>query len=54
MLDPLHQETGRRPVASGLMIQSWPRLGIIGFSIAAVLVVYMVLTILISDRKRGG
>jgi len=39
-------------VASGLMIQSWPRLGIIGFTLAAVLAVYMVLTILISDRKR--
>ena len=41
-------------VASGLMIQSWPRLGIIGFTIAAVLALYMVLSILISDRKRGG
>ncbi|MGI9140830.1 MAG: hypothetical protein ACR2GJ_06970, partial [Gemmatimonadaceae bacterium] len=41
-------------VASGLVMQSWPRLGIIGFTIAAVLAVYMVLTILISDRKRDG
>jgi predicted unusual protein kinase regulating ubiquinone biosynthesis (AarF/ABC1/UbiB family) len=41
-------------VASGLMIQSWPRLGIIGFTIAAVLAVYMVVSILLSDRKRGG
>lgn len=40
-------------VASSLLIQSWPRLGIIGFSIAAVLAVYMVVSILITDRKRG-
>ncbi len=39
-------------VASGLVMQSWPRLGMAGFSIAAVLAVYMVLAILISDRKR--
>lgn len=39
-------------VASGLLIQSWPRLGIIGFSIAAVIAVDMILSILISDRKR--
>jgi len=39
-------------MASGLLIQSWPQLGIIGFPIAAVLALYMVLTILISDRKR--
>jgi len=41
-------------VASGLVMQSWPRLGMAGFSIAAVLAVYMVLAILISDRKRSG
>lgn len=41
-------------VAIGLMIQSWPRLGIIGFTIAAVLALYMTVAILISDRKRGG
>lgn len=41
-------------VASGLLIQSWPRLGIIGFTIAAVIALYMVVSILISDRKRRG
>ena len=38
-------------VESRLMIQSWPRLGIIGFTIAAVLALYMALSILISDRN---
>ena len=40
-------------VASGLMIQSLPRLGMIGFSIAAVIALYMIVSILLSDRKRG-
>ena len=39
-------------VASGLMMQSLPRLGIIGFSIAAVIALYMILSIIVTDRKR--
>ena len=41
-------------VASGLLIDSWPRFGMIGFSIAAALGLYMIVTILITDRKRDG
>ena len=41
-------------VASGLLIQSWPRLGIMGFSISALIALYMVISILITDRKRDG
>lgn len=39
-------------VASGLMIQSWPRLGIIGFTIAAAIALYLILTIIVTDRKK--
>ncbi len=39
--------------AKALMIRSWPRLAIIGFTIAAVLALYMVVTILISDGIRA-
>ena len=35
-------------------MQYWPRLGLIGFVIAAVIALYMVFTILVSDRQRDG
>lgn len=38
-------------VASGLLLQYQPRLGTIGFLIAAAIGLYMVVTILISDRR---
>jgi len=38
-------------VASGLLLQYRPRLGTIGFLIAGALGLYMVVTILISDRR---
>lgn len=41
-------------VASAMLMQYWPRLGLIGFVIAAVVALYMVFTILVSDRGRDG
>lgn len=39
-------------VASGLLSRDWPRLGMIGFAIAGALALYMVFSIILSDRKR--
>ena len=41
-------------VASAMLMQYWPRLGLTGFVIAAVVALYMVFTILVSDRHRDG
>jgi len=38
-------------VASSQLLPYWPTLGMIGFVIAAVLAVYIVVTIMISDRR---
>jgi hypothetical protein len=38
-------------VASSQLLPYWRTLGTVGFVIAAVIGVYMVLTILVSDRK---
>jgi len=40
-------------VASAQLMPYWRTLGLIGFIIAAVIGMYMVLTILFSDRKGG-
>ena len=39
-------------VASAMLMSYWPRLGLTGFVIAAVVALYMVFTILVSDRHR--
>jgi ubiquinone biosynthesis protein len=39
-------------IASAMLLQYWRALGTIGFVIAAVLALYMVLTIMVTDRKR--
>ena len=39
-------------VASAMLMSYWPRLGLTGFVIAAVVALYMVFTILVSDRQR--
>jgi ubiquinone biosynthesis protein len=41
-------------VASSQLLPYWRTLGMVGFVIAAVIAVYMVLTILVSDRKGSG
>jgi predicted unusual protein kinase regulating ubiquinone biosynthesis (AarF/ABC1/UbiB family) len=38
-------------VASGMLLQYWPRVGITGFSIAAAIALYMVVSILWTDRR---
>ena len=40
-------------VASAMLLPYWRKLGLVGFVISAVLAVYMVLTIMVSDRERG-
>ena len=39
-------------VASGLLSRDWPRLGMLGFAIAAVIGLYMVVAIIFGDRRR--
>jgi hypothetical protein len=39
-------------VASAMLLPYWRTLGTIGFLIAAVLAIYIVLTIMVSDRSR--
>ena len=41
-------------VASAMLMHYWPRLGLIGFVMAAAIALYMVFTILVSDRHRDG
>ena len=41
-------------VASAMLMQYWPKLGLAGFVISAVVALYMVFTILVSDRDRSG
>ena len=41
-------------VASAMLMQYWPRIGLSGFVIAAVAALYIVFTILVSDRKPGA
>ena len=41
-------------VASAMLLPYWRSLGTVGFVIAAVLTLYMVVTILVSDRRGGG
>ena len=41
-------------VASAMLMQYWPKLGLAGFVISAVAALYMVFTILVSDRDRSG
>ncbi len=40
-------------VASAMLMQYWPTLGLAGFVISAVIALYMVFTILVSDRDRS-
>jgi len=40
-------------VASAMLMRFWPRVGLMGFVVAAALALYMVFTILVSDRKSG-
>jgi ubiquinone biosynthesis protein len=40
-------------VASAMLMQYWPRIGLTGFVISAVLALYIVFSILASDRKDG-
>ena len=40
-------------VASAMLMQYWPRIGLTGFVISAFLALYIVFTILASDRKEG-
>lgn len=40
-------------VASAMLMPYWPRLGLIGFVMAAIVALYIVFTILASDRKSG-
>ena len=41
-------------IASAMLMQYWPRIGLTGFVISAILALYIVLTILLSDRKPSG
>ena len=41
-------------VASAMLMQYWPRIGLSGFVIAALVALYIVFTILASDRKPGA
>ena len=57
----LVQRLGERPVylagllvASAMLLPYWRTLGTAGFIIAAVLALYIVLTIIVSDRRREG
>jgi hypothetical protein len=41
-------------VASAMLLPYWRKLGLVGFVVSAVLTLYMVFTIMVSDRERGG
>ncbi len=41
-------------IASGSLLQYWRRLGVVAIVIAAALGLYMVIAILINDRRKDG